>query len=158
MAQVASVEGDIWSLGLGRDGQGTARVPGVARGGDARDAARQLLHAVLQPDMYSWALWVVGGRSGAAMTTSVPLYLNLTETKVLAVAVGLQITVDSRIVLDEENAEAITEHYGAAGTARGDQVRAAARQRLPVLRSLRTALTEHGMSLERMQGGEDDLD
>lgn len=80
-----------------------------------------------------------------------PLYLSLRQTHVLAVAVGLQIQADSAIVLDEEGAQGILTDYGPSGAARADQVRAAARQRLPVLRELRERLVAHGVALEHMQ-------
>lgn len=92
---------------------------------------------------------VPGGRlRSGPMSVVMPLYLNAEETKVLLVAVGLAINMDSEILLGEESA--------ASHTSRGDQVKAAARERLPVLRSLRTALAEHGMALEHTEEIEDE--
>jgi hypothetical protein len=83
-----------------------------------------------------------------------PMYLNADETRILAVSVGVMIQLDSAVLVDQEAQgmahEAILERYGMPGVARADQALAAARERLPILRSLRTALEEHGASLERM--------
>jgi hypothetical protein len=92
----------------------------------------------------------------AEMSRVLPLYLNLDETRALAVAVGVQIQIDSTVVLNEEMMdEEIAQRYRPEGTTRADQVLAAARQRLPVLRNLQTALLEHGETLDRMQDDEE---
>jgi hypothetical protein len=84
-----------------------------------------------------------------------PLYLNLDETRVLALTVEMCLRLDSSVLLNEDvqkqAEEVIKSREGAAGVARADQVLAKARERLPILRSLQTALAEHGDALERTQ-------
>jgi hypothetical protein len=88
-----------------------------------------------------------------------PMYLNSDETRILATSVGVMITLDSAVLVDEEAQgmahEAILERYGMPGVAREDQALAAARERLPILRSLSTALIEHGAALERARMAEE---
>jgi hypothetical protein len=85
-----------------------------------------------------------------------PLYLNLQETHVLALAVEICTRLDSAVLVDEEARlmaeEQILEKYGVGGVARADRSLAAARERLPILRSLYTALAELGTALERTEG------
>jgi hypothetical protein len=82
-----------------------------------------------------------------------PLYLNLDETRVLVVAVDIMLRLDSSVILNEDvqqmAEEVIRAREGMSGVARADQALAAARERVPILRSLRTALVEHGETLER---------
>jgi hypothetical protein len=82
-----------------------------------------------------------------------PIYLNSDETRILATSVGVMITLDSAVLVDQEAQqmahEEILQRYGMPGVAREDQALAAARERLPILRSLSTALVEHGAALER---------
>jgi hypothetical protein len=84
------------------------------------------------------------------------IYLNLRETEILAMGVEMMLHLDSSVILNEDYQqqaeELIKAREGLPGMARADQVIAEARERLPVLRSLQTALAEHGMTLERMQG------
>jgi hypothetical protein len=87
------------------------------------------------------------------MPDMLPLELSLAETKVLAAAVRMLIRLDSAALLDEVGrdmaAEEIGVEYGAVGSSRGEQTLAAARERLPVLRRLRTLLGEHTEMLQR---------
>jgi hypothetical protein len=82
-----------------------------------------------------------------------PLYLNLRETEVLAASVGVMIQLDGSVLMDTEAQrlaeEEIGRREGPGGVARADRALAAARERLPVLRSLYTALMEHGEALAR---------
>lgn len=73
-----------------------------------------------------------------------PLYLNLAETRVLALAVGMLAHFDQAVVHDAELSASADER----DMARADQVRAAARERAAILASLSTALAEHATSLE----------
>jgi exonuclease VII small subunit len=80
------------------------------------------------------------------------IYLNLEETQVLWIAASLLERMSSHMVSPQaqELAEAvIVWKEGEGAVARLDQTLAAARERLPVLRSLLTALAELASSLER---------
>jgi hypothetical protein len=90
--------------------------------------------------------------SRAVFGPVLPLYLDLDEVHVLEVAVAMLAQVDGDIVAG---------HAGRwfSDTSRADQVAATARDRLPLLSSLSTALAEHRMALERvleaMRGDQD---
>jgi hypothetical protein len=85
------------------------------------------------------------GASGAIYGPVLPLYLNRDEVHILEVAVGLLVQVDSDIVAGHGDRWFMD-------MARADQVAATARDRLPVLSSLATALAEHRMALDRFGG------
>jgi hypothetical protein len=84
-----------------------------------------------------------------------PLYLNREEALVLAEAVSLFMRLSSHMV-DESTQTLATEilrwKEGDASVARMDQVLARARERLPLLTSLQTALLELGDTLDREAG------
>jgi hypothetical protein len=82
-----------------------------------------------------------------------PLYLNRRETEVLKVAVEVLLQMDGAAVHDQElqrSAEKqLEEREGPGAVARLDRALSAARERVPVLRRLHTALVEHEQGLER---------
>ena len=81
---------------------------------------------------------------------ALPLYLTVRETEVLELAVGLLLMLDEKLRdMPEEFQQYIADREGVAGIARADRTQAAMRERLPVLRSLATALAEHGETLRR---------
>jgi hypothetical protein len=89
------------------------------------------------------------------MADLIPLYLNLEETSTLLLCVEMMLQLDSSVLLHPDiqrlAEEQIKEREGVAGVARADRTLAAARERVPVLNSLRTALTEQKWALERYQ-------
>jgi hypothetical protein len=82
-----------------------------------------------------------------------PMYLNLEETNALLLCVEMMIRLDGSVLLNEDvqhlAEQTILAREGPGGVARADRTLAAARERFPVLNSLRTALTEQKWSLER---------
>jgi hypothetical protein len=82
-----------------------------------------------------------------------PLYLNRDEATALAVAAGLLLRLTEGMLSPNTQslAEAIIAlEEGPAGTAHLDQVLAGAEARVPILRSLATALAELGYEFDRM--------
>jgi hypothetical protein len=86
---------------------------------------------------------------------SLPLYLTRRETQVLLISVQIMMRLDGSVLMDQETRqmaeEVISQREGVAGVARADRALAAARDRLPVLQSLATALAEHSAALARSE-------
>jgi hypothetical protein len=83
-----------------------------------------------------------------------PLYLNREECLVLLEAVWLFERIHAGMLGEQTQqlAQAVIAHKdGPAGTARLDQLMARSSERLPILRSLGTAIAELGDSLDRTQ-------
>ncbi len=88
-----------------------------------------------------------------------PLYLNLEEVTQLEVAIGLLFRLSHHMVSDDAQALAgliLEWKEGPGAVSRLDQTLAHARDRLPILRSLATALAELTTELQRSGGDDDD--
>lgn len=138
----------------GVDAEGAVIDPPLIPGTFGVNTRGETLEAALAAQAYKEGLrrgeQLKAGQSPAGGVA--PIYLDYDEAKVLALAVDLLGRLSQHMTSDDaaQLATAVIEWKdGEGGVARLDQTLAAARDRLPILSSLQTALAELSIQLER---------